>query len=234
MLVPAFLIAGALFANTLKVTAGAVGAVLGLLVVLVVAAYIVIDAEHLGGSALTGRPPRQREHAAALAGPVMERIGGYVRGHEIAVSVPLDLLWAPLEGFGIQANYSDTDSSIQPNGPDFPNEPLPGLSKYVSNGTVYYERFGFAARVSARHRSEFVGEVQGFGGDRTKTSFGAETVTDVQLGYTFQSGPMQDLSILLQVNNIENEPFQTLNGDGYPQSFSEYGRTYLFGVNYKF
>ncbi|HEY0503249.1 MAG TPA: TonB-dependent receptor [Lysobacter sp.] len=160
--------------------------------------------------------------------------GGFVRGHEIAVSVPLELLWAPLEGFGIQANYSDTDSSIQPNGPDFPSEPLPGLSKYVANGTVYYERFGFAARVSARHRSEFVGEVQGFGGDRTKTSFGAETVTDVQLGYTFQSGPLQDLSILLQVNNIENEPFQTLNGDGYPQSFSEYGRTYLFGVNYKF
>ena len=27
---------------------------------------------------------------------------------------------------------------------------------------------------------------------------------------------------------------EDLNGDGYPQSFSEYGRTYLFGVNYKF
>ena len=160
--------------------------------------------------------------------------GGFVRGHELAVSIPFEMLWAPLEGFGIQANYSDTDSSIQPLGPDFPNEPLPGLSKYVTNGTVYFERWGFAARVSARHRSEFVGEVQGFGGDREKRAFGAETVTDVQLGYTFQSGPMKDLSILLQVNNLENEPFQTLNGDGWPQSFSEYGRTYLFGVNYKF
>lgn len=185
----------------------------------------------------TGLPP-------ALQDPAIDPIGrfsrpengsgGFVRGHEVAISVPLELLWAPLEGFGIQANYSDTDSSIQPLGPEFPDEPLPGLSKYVSNGTVYFERWGFAARVSARHRSEFVGEVQGFGGDRTKTSFGEETVTDVQLGYTFQSGPLQDLSVLLQVNNLENEPFQTLNTDGYPQSFSEFGRTYLFGVNYKF
>jgi iron complex outermembrane receptor protein len=159
--------------------------------------------------------------------------GGFVRGHELAVSIPLDMLWAPLEGFGIQANYSDTDSSIQPQGPEFPNEPLPGLSKYVSNVTVYFERWGFSARASQRHRSEFVGEVQGFGGDRTRTSFGAETVTDVQMGYTFQNGPLQNLSLLLQVNNLENEPFQTLT-DGRPNTFSEYGRTYLFGVNYKF
>ncbi len=150
------------------------------------------------------------------------------------MSIPFELLWAPLEGFGLQANYSDTDSSIQPLGPDFPNEPLPGLSKYVANGTLYYERYGFAARVSARHRSKFVGEVQGFGGDREKRAFDSETVTDVQLGYTFQSGPLQDLSLLLQVNNIENEPFRTIDGDGRPQNFSEYGRTFLFGVNYKF
>ncbi|QSX79337.1 TonB-dependent receptor [Agrilutibacter solisilvae] len=160
--------------------------------------------------------------------------GGYVRGHEIAVSIPLDLLWEPLLGFGIQANYADNDSSIQPYGPTRPNEPLPGLSKYVTNGTVYFERWGFAARVSARHRSDFVGEVQGFGGDREKRVFGAETVTDVQLGYTLQSGPMKDLSFLLQVNNLENEPYQTLDGSGRPNTFSEYGRTYLLGVNYKF
>lgn len=160
--------------------------------------------------------------------------GGYVKGFEAAVSIPFDLLWEPLMGFGLQANYSDTKSSIQPLGPAFPDEPLPGLSKYVSNITLYYERFGFSVRGAQRHRSEFVGEVQGFGGDRTKTSFGAETVTDVQLGYTLQSGMFKNLGFLLQVNNLENEPFQTLNNDGWPNSFSEYGRTYLFGVNYRF
>ena len=162
--------------------------------------------------------------------------GGTVKGYELAVSVPLDVLWEPLLGFGIQANYSDTTSSVQPLGPSSPNEPLPGLSKYVSNITAYYERFGFSTRVSQRHRSQFVGEVQGFGGDRTRRTFEGETVTDVQMGYTFQSGPMKNLSILLQVNNLENEPFRSsFNGDNTrPREYFEYGRTYLFGVNYRY
>lgn len=162
--------------------------------------------------------------------------GGTVKGYELAVSLPLDLLWEPLNGFGIQANYSDTKSSVQPLGPSSPNEPLPGLSKYVSNLTAYYERFGFSARVSQRHRSQFVGEVQGFGGDRTRRTFEGETVTDVQLGYTFQSGPLKNLGILLQVNNLENEPFRSsFNGDNSrPREYFEYGRTYLFGVNYRY
>jgi iron complex outermembrane recepter protein len=162
--------------------------------------------------------------------------GGTVKGHEIAVSVPLDVLWEPLLGFGIQANYSDTTSSVQPLGPEFPNEPLPGLSKYVSNITAYYERFGFSARVSQRHRSQFVGEVQGFGGDRTRRTFEGETVTDLQLGYTIQSGMLKNLGFLLQVNNLENEPFRsTFNGDDRrPREYFEYGRTYLFGVNWRY
>jgi iron complex outermembrane recepter protein len=162
--------------------------------------------------------------------------GGVVKGHELAASIPFDLLWEPLEGFGIQATYSDTDSSIQPLGPAFPSEPLPGLSKYVSNVTLYFERWGFSVRGSQRHRSDFIGEVQGFGGDREKIAIEDETVTDVQMGYTIQSGPLKDLSFLLQVNNLENEPFrQTFdNQDDRPRRFNEYGRTYLFGVNYKF
>ncbi|TBR14597.1 MAG: TonB-dependent receptor [Lysobacter sp.] len=161
--------------------------------------------------------------------------GGLVRGHELAVSLPFDMFWAPLEGFGLQANYSDTKSSIEANGPGS-KEPLPGLSKYVTNATVYYERYGFSARVSARHRSAFVGEVQGFGGDRTRIPISAETVTDVQVGYTFQDGPLKNLGLLLQVNNLENAPFRS-TFDGMadrPKQYFEYGRTYLFGVNYRF
>ena len=77
---------GASVANTLRVTAGAFGAVFSLLVVVVIATYIVIDAEHIGQSLLTLLPPRQREAAVEVAGPVMDRIGGYVRG-QLAVSV---------------------------------------------------------------------------------------------------------------------------------------------------
>ena len=141
-----------------------------------------------------------------------------------------------VEGFGIVANYSDTDSTIQPRGPDFPDEPLPGLSKYVSNITAYYERYGFSARVSQRRRSAFLGEVQGFGGDRTKVFFDGESVVDAQLGYVFPAGGRLDgLSLLLQVNNLTDEPFRRFSGsDDRPSEFNEFGRTYLFGVNYRF
>jgi len=161
--------------------------------------------------------------------------GGKIQGREFAVSVPLSMLWSPLEGFGLVANYSDTRSSIQPNGPGT-SEPLPGLSRYISNITGYYERHGFSARVSRRHRSPFLGEVQGAGGDRERIMFDRETVTDLQLGYTFHSGPLQNLSFLVQVNNLENEPFRS-NRDGINErvnNYYEYGRTYLFGVNYRF
>lgn len=161
--------------------------------------------------------------------------GGVLKGIELAVSVPFEMIWAPLEGFGFVGSYSETESDIQPFGPDS-SQPLPGLSKYVSNMTVYYDRYGFQARVASRKRSDFFGEVEGFGGDRTRRNFVGERVTDVQLGYTFQNGPLQNLGILLQVNNIENEPFRSqFDGrDDRPNEFTEYGRTYLLGVNYRF
>jgi iron complex outermembrane receptor protein len=161
--------------------------------------------------------------------------GGTIHGYELAASIPLDLLWAPLEGFGITANYSDTTSEIEPNGPGS-TEPLPGLSKYISNITAYYERYGFSMRVSQRNRSAFLGEVQGLGGDRTKIFFEGESVTDLQLGYTFQTGALENLSVVLQVNNLENEPFRALsdNLDDRPRQYYEYGRTYLLGLNYRF
>jgi iron complex outermembrane recepter protein len=169
--------------------------------------------------------------------------GGSIRGYEFAMSVPFEILWAPLEGFGFVGSYSQTYTSIPSDAallggdPTLPRrEALPGYSKYVSNMTLYYDRFGFSARVAQRSRSDFVGEVEGFGGDRARRQFTGEKVTDVQLGYTFQSGMLKDLGILLQVNNIENEPFRStfLNRADRPNEYFEYGRTYLFGVNYRF
>jgi predicted PurR-regulated permease PerM len=73
-------LAGSVLANTLQVTAGVVGFVFGLLAILVIAAYFVIEAEHIGGAFLRLLPPRHRGEAQALADPVLVRIGGYVRG----------------------------------------------------------------------------------------------------------------------------------------------------------
>jgi len=161
--------------------------------------------------------------------------GGYIKGVEFTLSVPFDLLWKPLQGFGMQGSYSDTKSSIKPNGPGT-TQPLPGLSKYVSNITVYYERYGFSARYSSRTRSDFRGETRGFGADYNFIDINAERVQDAQINYTFREGSLEGLALYLQVSNIGDEPFSTSsNGDpARPATYFEYGRTSLLGFSYKF
>lgn len=76
--------AGAVVANTLKATAGAVGVVVGVLAVLVVAAYLVIDGRTVGALLLSLLPPAHRDVAVRLTPAVLDRIGGYVRGQLIS------------------------------------------------------------------------------------------------------------------------------------------------------
>jgi len=162
--------------------------------------------------------------------------GGTIKGIELTASLPLDLLWRPLDGLGIIATYSDTSSSIHPNGPGT-SEPISGLSKYVSNATVYYERGGFSIRLSQRKRSAFRGQTRGFGADYQTISFAGETVRDAQLNYSFNDGALEGLSLYLQVSNIGDEPSAAYNdGDpeNRPERYFEYGRTTLLGFSYRF
>jgi iron complex outermembrane recepter protein len=167
--------------------------------------------------------------------------GGSIRGVELAASMPFELLTTWLTGFGVQASYSNTRSNIS-----LPTEgfavndvqtgsiPLPGLSRQVSNLTLYYERFGFSARVGQRSRSNFVGEISDFTGDRQLTYIKGEKVVDAQVGYEFQSGPVRGLSLLFQVNNLNNAEFVRYRDT--PSNEIErvkYGRTYLLGLNYR-
>jgi iron complex outermembrane recepter protein len=164
--------------------------------------------------------------------------GGYMRGYELTASLPLEVLFASAEGFGFNASYSDTESSIQPNGPGSTPQPFPGLSKYVLNATFYYEKNGFSARIAERHRSDFLGEVQGFGADQSFVDIKGETITDLQLSYTFTESEFKGLTVLFQVNNLTNEPYrQTVtvgNGQVLPQQYTDYGRQILLGATYKF
>ncbi len=162
--------------------------------------------------------------------------GGNVKGWEFAVSIPFDLISDALEGFGVIANYSDTSSSIKRLGPDGPDEPIAGLSEEVRNVTLYYENHGFQARISQRSRSDFLGEIQGFGADRALVYIDGETVVDAQIGYAFgQDSSLNGVSVLLQVNNVTDEPYrQFFRGTGFTQRYEEYGRQYLLGLTYRF
>ena len=160
--------------------------------------------------------------------------GGKIKGVELAVNVPLNLVSKVMDGFGVVASYSSTSSAIKPFG-DGDVRPLPGLSRKVTQLTGYYENGGFSVRYASRKRGEFIAEIEGFGADREFKYARGETINDLQLGYEFQTGPMKGLNLLVQVNNMGNEPYREYNAtSGADTKLDEYGRTVLFGVSYKF
>ena len=160
--------------------------------------------------------------------------GGEIKGLELSANLPAELVSPALEGFGVLFNASATDSSITP--PNTPGNALPGLSETVINTTLYYEANGFEARLSNRYRSDFLGEVTGFGAGRELRFVNGESLLDAQLGYRFGAGPLEGLSIQLQAYNLTNEPFSGYanNDERLVRDYQTYGTTYLLGVSYRY
>jgi len=161
--------------------------------------------------------------------------GGYIRGLELSASLQGDIFFEPLRDFGLIISGSFTDSEVKLGEGSDPIS-MPGLSKRVINTTFYYERNGFNARISNRDRSKFLGEVAGLSAARIYRTVAAESVLDAQVGYEFRQGPLEGLSVLLQANNITDEPFKTYeNGDPRRTvDYQKYGTTYMVGLSYRF
>ena len=162
--------------------------------------------------------------------------GGELYGVELAGTLPFDTFAEALSGFGITGGVSYTETKILPN-PGGKAEDLPGYSKWVANGTLFFEKGGFNVRGSIRYRSTFVGEVSGFAANRVRRRAAPETIIDAQIGYDFQPGSaLEGLSLYIQGQNLTNEPFITTNPGDVRQviDYQRYGRRFLAGFNYKF
>lgn len=159
---------------------------------------------------------------------------GKVYGFEGSLSLPFSTFSESLNGFGFLASASYTSSEVKEGGA----KPIkmPGLSEWVVNGTVYYEKNGFQARASARYRSDFLAEVSGLSLARDRVMAAAEVVVDAQIGYTFQEGSLKGLGVLLQASNLTNEPFMTYYNDDKRQvrDYQNYGRNFMIGITYKY
>lgn len=165
--------------------------------------------------------------------------GGSLRGVEFTGSIPLSLLTPTLDGFGViaSATFSSSSIKIPDEGSNTGSEriSLPGLSKRVTNLTLYYEKSGFSTRISQRQRSDFIGEIGNFAGNRTLRYVVGEKVIDFQIGYEFQEGTFKGLGFQLQANNLNNEAYRTYaSTKDRPYEYQKYGRSFLAGVNYKY
>jgi iron complex outermembrane receptor protein len=160
--------------------------------------------------------------------------GGYIQGYEITASVPFSLFSDALNGFGFIVSGAHNKSSVKINDID---TPVPGLSTKVINSTLYYERYGFSARVSNRYRDDFIGEVPAFDATLQLNNVGAESLVDAQIGYSIQSGNLKGLSFSLSGTNLTDEPFQLNAIDSEPYhliKYQKYGAVYAVAVSYTF
>ena len=73
---------------------------------------------------------------------------GSLKGAEFTLSLPFSLLTPSLDGFGFYGSGSYTDSTIRLNSDPANPITLPGLSDWVGNASVYYEKHGLQLRAS--------------------------------------------------------------------------------------
>jgi iron complex outermembrane receptor protein len=168
--------------------------------------------------------------------------GGKVYGLELSASLDGSLISPMLSGYGVIASVSGTKNSL----PDDNNGNkinLDGFSGVVNGVTAYYEKDGFSTRISRRYRSAFTATTRSLLLSTEYSShIDAESQVDFQIGYSFEHGTYQGLSVLLQVNNLTDAPSaQTAgpevggNGKGLlPWKYNTYGRQVLLGASYKF
>jgi iron complex outermembrane recepter protein len=179
--------------------------------------------------------PIQTQPIGDLTVPI-NGTGGKLYGIELAGTIPFGELVGVLDGFGVTGSASWSHSKIKPS-PSEPASAIPGYSKWVINGTAFFEKWGFSARGSVRYRSTFIGEVSGFGASRVRRRAAPETIVDAQIGYEFQPGSaLEGLSIFLQGQNLTDEPFVTFNPGQRDEviDYQTYGRRFLAGFNFKF
>jgi TonB-dependent receptor len=170
--------------------------------------------------------------------------GGKIQGYELALVLDGGLLTRFLDGFGLQSNFAYTNNYIPsnilgmvPGGPTT----FPGFSKKVGALTLYYEKYGASVRIAETYRSPFTGEVVGNFDQLGYTQIAIDRTVNLQAGYELQDGPAKGLSFLLQINNLTNSPYKTVQittlpaGGTFstPLEYDTFGRSFLVGVNYK-
>lgn len=161
--------------------------------------------------------------------------GGSITGIEIAVSQSLGIVHESLDAFGVYLNYSAIDSDIEV-GPAFVEGtfPLPGLAENIFNAQLWYFENGFEARIGYRYNDAYATELGDIPGQVLFSD--AAGIVDFQASYQFADDTaLEGLKLLLQANNLSDEPFTTYYGaESVRGRYEEFGRRFWAGFSYEF
>ncbi|MCW8127592.1 TonB-dependent receptor [Microbulbifer halophilus] len=151
-----------------------------------------------------------------------------VSGLELIAQYPLGALYAALDGFGINANYTMLDNSLTGESDlDIPTPPE-GLADKTYNFTVFYENDIFDARVSYNYKDKYVERIER---DMYPVYRDAYGQVDMSLGYRITD----NIKMTLEGINVTDEETTgyTVHPD-FPTMYEFSGRRMALGVRATF
>lgn len=156
---------------------------------------------------------------------------GDITGFEIAYQQIFDNLPAPFDGLGVQANYTNIDSSADYSQLGNSEElTLEGLSEDNANLIVFYEKDAVKIRFAYNYRSDFINEaVSWIGGPKSTDSFG-------QLDFRGSYDINENFQVFFEGVNITNETLsQFYDLKKYQLAgYEDFGARYAIGVRAQF
>lgn len=153
-------------------------------------------------------------------------------GVEFALQRQLDFLPGFLNGFGVYANYTYTNSEITDfniEGREDETLSLPGSPENTFNASLSYESKKFSGRVSFNYASEFLDEV----GEEAFEDRYYDQVTYLDLNLTYAIN--KNFTAFVDVNNLLNQPLRYYQGEQVRTMQAEYyGMRFQAGVKFDF
>ncbi|MBJ6123383.1 TonB-dependent receptor [Sphingomonas mollis] len=155
---------------------------------------------------------------------------GSVKGIELQASLPFRRFIGALDGFGVTGGAAFTKGKLDD------GSRIPGLSARVFQGTAYFEKYGFSARLSANKRSKWQSEDRGGSNSIAAVNRSGQTLVDAQIGYDFAGigvNYLDRLRISIQAQNITNEKdTYTDTASGLTTRNETFGRNFLLNLTY--
>jgi TonB-dependent receptor len=150
-------------------------------------------------------------------------------GLELAIQNQFRFLPSPLDGIGVFANYTWTDSTAKFPDREGDDSPLPGQSEHMANFAVSYEKWGFSSLLSVNYHGKYIDSV----GETAIEDIYYDNHLRMDLSVAYQIN--RNWRIYAQFNNLTNEPLRYYEGTTNRPVQEEYYRWWaMFGVSYDF
>lgn len=159
-----------------------------------------------------------------------------IKGLEISWQQSFTRLPSPLDGFGINANatFFDGQSKFNLINPrtlgrmQVTEDFIPNQAKRVYNAQLYWEKYGFSARVAVNFTDEYVRDV---GGIVDNVINDPATRWDAAANYRLT----RNFTLYVEGKNLTNEDKTWYNGrPARPEEFEHVGRTWIAGVKWRY